>query len=199
MMNVKQFTQVPHPYFLPNFMNVFQWSIPFIGEKVSHMFQYIVDYSEELEEKGEKGSTTIDRDKVESIKTKVLTLGRIANMYSTLKKEQELILQLKGLTGGHIPQGLLFQGTSAIKEAIFSFEMAKKLDSESERYPFQKGEVVQLKRKGSFAQSPKLTGLKKYPKRKSSDTPIMIIDDTKKDEKIHEMVRTIDSPMDSED
>jgi serine/threonine-protein phosphatase 2B catalytic subunit len=105
MMNVKQFTQVPHPYFLPNFMNVFQWSIPFVGEKVSHMFQFLVDYSEELEEKGEKNNVTIDQDKAESIKTKVLTLGRIANMYSTLRKEQELILQLKGLTGGHIPQG----------------------------------------------------------------------------------------------
>eukprot|EP01080_Neovahlkampfia_damariscottae_P002464 gene2464-3174_t len=193
MMNVKQFTQVTHPYFLPNFMNVFNWSIPFVGEKVSHIFQFLVDYSEELEEQKENDEDfKLDSDKAESIKTKVLTLGRIANMYSTLRKEKELILQLKGLTGGHIPQGLLFKGTNAMKEAITSFEMAKKFDQESEKYPYQKGEVIQLKRKGSFAQSPKLSNLKKYKERKSSDSPIIINLNQEEQKKMDDLVRKIE-------
>jgi serine/threonine-protein phosphatase 2B catalytic subunit len=70
------------------------------------------------------------------MRQKVRAMGRMGKMYTVLKEEHETLLQIKNLApDGKIPKGLLLEGRPAIKHALKSFELARKLDAQNEKKP----------------------------------------------------------------
>jgi serine/threonine-protein phosphatase 2B catalytic subunit len=131
VMNIRQFNHSPHPYWLPNFIDVFTWSLPFVAEKVAEMllalFRACADEEELLDEKEKRR---------QQLRTKILSVSRMLKMYSTLRTEHEAILFLKGLSDrNQIPKGLLSGGSKSIHEAVGNFKNAKAADLDNEMRP----------------------------------------------------------------
>lgn len=182
VMNIRQFNCTPHPYWLPNFMDVFTWSLPFVGEKITDMLIAILNVctKEELEEEtllagnvdiappnsrplpptgdvpslssllaksnSQAGGLDDDDDSPEArrsaMQNKILAIGRMSRMFRVLRQEAESVNELKAVSGGKLPTGTLLLGTEGIKNAISSFEDAKKADMINESLPPSHQQVV---------------------------------------------------------
>ncbi|TPX10912.1 uncharacterized protein E0L32_008118 [Thyridium curvatum] len=160
VMNIRQFNCTPHPYWLPNFMDVFTWSLPFVGEKITDMLLAILSTCSE-EELREPDSATSpgpgsppttpalakeDPESIEfkrrAIKNKILAIGRLSRVFQVLREESERVTELKTVSGGRLPAGTLMLGAEGIKNAISTFEDARKVDLQNERLPPSHDEVV---------------------------------------------------------
>ena len=156
VMNIRQFNCTPHPYWLPNFMDVFTWSLPFVGEKITDMLIAILNTcsKEELEEETPSSVSTapaspplanVEPDTSEfkrrAIKNKILAIGRLSRVFQVLREESERVTELKTASGGRLPAGTLMLGAEGIKQAIHNFEDARKVDLQNERLPPSHAEV----------------------------------------------------------
>jgi len=165
VMNIRQFNCTPHPYWLPNFMDVFTWSLPFVGEKITDMLIAILSTCSEDELKDDQTpssvstgpvsppiTTPLDPESIEykrrAIKNKILAIGRLSRVFQVLREESERVTELKTASGGRLPAGTLMLGAEGIKNAISSFEDARKVDLQNERLPPSHDEVTRQSEEG---------------------------------------------------
>eukprot|EP01015_Nassula_variabilis_P026016 TRINITY_DN514_c0_g1_i8.p1 TRINITY_DN514_c0_g1~~TRINITY_DN514_c0_g1_i8.p1 ORF type:complete len:262 (+),score=36.54 TRINITY_DN514_c0_g1_i8:56-841(+) len=134
-LNIQQFNYSQHPYILPNFMDIFTWSIPFVAEKVTEMLFNVSKTSEDddssddddtadhsLQSIASKSNLQQQQPKMSKekgiiLKNKIKFLSKMAIMNKVLREQSEEIMKLKGMAPDNkIPKGLLLEGSGAIKD-----------------------------------------------------------------------------------
>jgi len=136
ILNIKQFVESAHPYYLPNFMDVFQWSLPFVAEKVTDMLAHVLNFDSQHDEETPADRKNVVEAKGGMLKQKVMAVSKILRMYKVLRQENEAIVQIKQLTPNHkVPTGVLSQGADGIKGVLSNFESAKAADADYEKFP----------------------------------------------------------------
>ncbi|OMJ88575.1 hypothetical protein SteCoe_9437 [Stentor coeruleus] len=141
-LNIQQFNYSGHPYILPNFMDLFSWSIPFVIEKVLEIMCQVVNpkntgvAGNDAGEKIEELKESIKETKTEIFRNKVKAMSKMMKMFKTLREDKEIIMQLKGLCPDNkVPKGLIQQGRKALEGALDSFTKAKEWDMINEKRP----------------------------------------------------------------
>jgi len=151
-LNIQQFNYTPHPYILPNFMDVFSWSLPFVGEKISEMLFHLIKPTKE-EEKTEESDEDDDdemgeipnehnhpnialtklRGRGEILRNKIKFVSKLMKLNKTLREENETLVQTRMIsTDNRIPLTLLSKGGS--RRSSY-FTTAKNADVVNEKRP----------------------------------------------------------------
>ncbi|KAF8869066.1 Metallo-dependent phosphatase-like protein [Infundibulicybe gibba] len=149
---IRQYNYSPHPYWLPNFMDAFTWSLPFVGAKITEMLLAILSIcsEEELiesdsESDGAQTSIIPQSDiqlRRQQIKNKIRAVGRMQRVFQLLREESESASELMAdegsgatLAGPRITADALGVQGHQIKRGIHSFDDARRSDLLNERLP----------------------------------------------------------------
>ncbi|KAF8504454.1 Metallo-dependent phosphatase [Russula emetica] len=156
---IRQYHARPHPYWLPNFMDAFTWSLPFVGAKIIEMLLAVLSVCspEELEDDPSSDDGAADRALIDqattpdmrasrrqAIKNKILAVGKMQLMFQNLREGSENASEFNvGSAGMNDPRSfgardgmdaLGVQGNQ-IRRYIHSFDDARRFDMANERLP----------------------------------------------------------------
>ena len=67
MVNIQQYNYSPHPFILPQFMNIFNWSIPFVSEKISEMLMHIIKKDPNLDDKDDGNTSKVFEEDISKL------------------------------------------------------------------------------------------------------------------------------------
>lgn len=183
VLNIRQFSHSPHPYWLPGFMDVFSWSMPFVAEKVAEiLYVFLRCVNDQDEEAEEREREQIQRD---IWITKVKSISRMLRLYSMIREERQQILGLGSLSpsGQNVPSSIKDTITrkGSTGKLVGDFVAVKRADSLNEMRPpfakktslgFDKNMLAQLHNAYGSAPSSLGSGYKK------TELPSYVMDDT---------------------
>lgn len=149
---IRQYNSSTHPYWLPNFMDAFTWSLPFVGSKITEMLLAILSIcsddelveSESDEDAAARGAGELPQSPTDLaqrrqlIKNKIMAVGKMQRVFQILREEAENATELDSPTEGGFsqrgPDALTVQGHK-IGKSIRTFDDARRSDIANERLP----------------------------------------------------------------
>ncbi len=119
-------------------MNLLDWSIPFVSEKVLEIFTSAIKADEgffdDVELNDGPGSTPDlsepTKSKV-SLKNKIQFVSKMAKMQKVLREQNENILKIKAMNNNKLPQGILLDKAQWSE----AFQRVKEMDAKNEMRP----------------------------------------------------------------
>ncbi|THH01606.1 hypothetical protein EW026_g1105 [Hermanssonia centrifuga] len=101
---IRQYNATSHPYWLPNFVDAFTWSLPFVASKILEMLLGVLNVcsEEELEASDDEDAFSnrgggpegivppeLVAERRSDIKNKILAVGKMQRLYQLLREEAE--------------------------------------------------------------------------------------------------------------
>lgn len=142
-LNIQQFNYTSHPYMLPNFMDVFTWSIPFVIEKVTEMLYNILEPKSLSMPKIDETALSRIRElqaevkeaKMEIDHKKVMFVGQLLQKIKQVREVNEQMVKTKdACPDDKIPRNILLQ-RSPMQNAMENFNQARRFDLVNEKMP----------------------------------------------------------------
>lgn len=137
VMNIRQFNSCPHPYYLPNFMNAFTWSLPFVGEKLLDIWSNMLQVVGAEDDRVAIGvdlpgcPSELPEDRAQRIREKVAAMGELSHMFHALRDASESSTALKHPSS---PSLLQVRDHPSLP-AVGGFAQSRKIDGVNERWP----------------------------------------------------------------
>ncbi|CAG9321263.1 unnamed protein product [Blepharisma stoltei] len=142
-LNIQQYNYTQHPYLLPNFMDVFEWSIPFVIEKVMEMLMTVIKIkpnddidNEYFESRLKELEESVRENRKTQLVNKVKSVSRMLKILKTVREEHETIIKLKGMCPDNkIPKDVIMAGQSALHNTVDNFTGIRSVDIVNEKRP----------------------------------------------------------------
>jgi len=137
VINIRQFNNSPSPYYLPGFMNVFRWSLPFVAEKLGELFLAFLKLVDDEQIEAEV-------ERINALRRKVQTVGRLCNLYRQIRQEREEIVLAGSLSprGDSLPSSLQRNPeddpnkvAATLTQSLHTFDGTKSIDLPNEARP----------------------------------------------------------------
>ena len=148
---MKQFSAVDQPYMLPDDMNIFEWSLPFLADKVITMLSFCVQQvsrkdlknldQDEKDQIAQKFNDDVSKEseklqrKIE-IRRKLKNFVRMNEGCRRLVENAQHMLELKQYSpDGKINREVYLSQKPRIDSVQKNFDLSTKLDVENEKRP----------------------------------------------------------------
>ena len=150
-MNIKQYKDVEQPFMLPNSLDLFSWSLPFLADKIGDMMDHLLKKSTSVKVKEDdlavvRRASDVDfsvikqklldekadehERKIQRLKAKVMTVARFNRMLKNRKENSEILGKAKMISAdGKLPLKLLTMASKDIKNDVQLFLEVRKIDS----------------------------------------------------------------------